>query len=96
MLGFDCGHSMLLPSNRPLTPPLRFGVEAFYIGEMQMNIEIDMDSVDMDVVSEVLIVITDAMLAADVDPTPDEMFVAIGELMSALADEVMGVGEVMH
>ena len=61
-----------------------------------MNIEIDMDSVDMDVVSEVLIVITDAMLTADVDPTPDEMFVAIGELMSALAEEVMGVGEVMH
>ena len=61
-----------------------------------MDIEIDMDSVDMDVVSEVLIVITDAMLMADVDPTPDEMFVAIGELMSALAEEVMGVGEVMH
>ena len=61
-----------------------------------MDIEIDIDSVDMAVVSEVLIVITDAMLSADVDPTPDEMFVAIGELMSALADEVMGVSEVMH
>lgn len=61
-----------------------------------MDIEIDMDGVDMDVVSEVLIVITDAMLSADVDPTPDEMFVAIGELMSALVDEAMGVGEVMH
>ena len=61
-----------------------------------MDIEIDMDDVDMAVVSEVLIVITDAMLSADVDPTPDEMFVAIGELMSALADEVMGVSEVMH
>jgi len=24
------------------------------------------------------------------------MFVAIGELMSALVDELMGVGEVMH
>ena len=61
-----------------------------------MDIEIDMDSVDMDVVSEVLIVITDAMLSSDVDPTPDEMFVAIGELMSALVEEVMVVGEVMH
>jgi hypothetical protein len=61
-----------------------------------VDIKIDMDSVDMDVVSEVLIVITDAMLAASVNPTPDEMFMAIGELMSALVDEVMGVGEVMH
>ena len=61
-----------------------------------MDIEIDMDDVDMAVVSEVLIVLTDAMLAASVDPTPDEMFVAIGELMSALADELMGVGELLH
>ena len=61
-----------------------------------MDIEIDMDDVDMAVVSEVLIVLTDAMLSADVDPTPDEMFVAIGELMSALVDELTGVSEVMH
>ena len=76
--------------------PLRFGVGVFFYGDVRMDIEIDMDAVDMNVVSEVLIVITDALLDADVDPTPDEMFVAIGELMSALVDELMGVGEVMH
>lgn len=61
-----------------------------------MEVEIDLADVDEGIVNEVLVVLSEAMLDADVDPTVEEMVLALGEMMSALVEEVMGVGEVMH
>ena len=61
-----------------------------------MEVEIDLADVDESVVNEVLVVLTEAMLDADVDPTVEEMVMALGEMMQALLEESIGVGEVMH
>ena len=61
-----------------------------------MEVEIDLADVDVDVVNEVLVVLTEAMLDADVDPTVEEMVMALGEMMQALLEESMGVGGTMH
>ena len=61
-----------------------------------MEVEIDLEDVDEGVVNEVLLVLTEAVLDADVDPTVEEMVMALGEMMQALLEEVMGVGEAMH
>ena len=53
-----------------------------------MEIEIDMESVDLGVVEEVIVTMTDALIAADhIDPTLEELFVAIGEMMRMLLDD---------
>ena len=53
-----------------------------------MEIEIDMESVDLGVVEEVILIMTDALIASDhIDPTLEELFVAIGELMRMLLDD---------
>lgn len=53
-----------------------------------MEIEIDMESVDLGVVEEVILIMTDALIASDhIDPTLEELFVAIGELMRMLLED---------
>ena len=61
-----------------------------------MEVEIDLENVDEGVVNEVLLVLTEAVLDADVDPTVEEMVMALGEMMQALLEEVMVVGGTMH
>ena len=61
-----------------------------------MEVDIDLEDVDEGVVNEVLLVLTEAMLDADVDPTVEEMFVALGWMMQALLEEVMGVSKAVH
>ena len=61
-----------------------------------MDIEIDLDDVDERVVNEVLLVLVEAMLDADVDPTVEEMVMALAEMVQALLEESMGVSEAMH
>jgi len=61
-----------------------------------MQVELDVSEVDEGVVSEVLVVLTDAMLDAEVDPTVEEMVVALSEMMQALLEHAMGGGEAIH
>ena len=61
-----------------------------------MDIEINRDDVDEFVVSEVISVLAEAMLDADVNPTPDEMIVALGEMIQAVLDEAIRVSDQMH
>ena len=77
-----------------LASALRRG--GFFYWKDTMDIEINRDDVDEVVVSEVISVLAEAMLDADVEPTPDEMLVALGELMQAVLDEVMGVSDQIH
>jgi len=56
-----------------------------------MDIEIDMSGVDLGVVEEVIVVMTEALMSADyIDPTLEELFVAIGELMRMLLEDDEG------
>ncbi len=52
-----------------------------------MQIEVDMSEVDPDVVAALLLAMADAVLDAAVDPTTEEMIVAIGEMMKAIMEE---------
>lgn len=61
-----------------------------------MDIEINRDDVDEVVVSEVISVLAEAMLDAYVDPTPDEMIVALGEMIQAVLDEAIRVSDQTH
>ena len=61
-----------------------------------MQVEIDLANVDEEVVSEVLLVLVDAVIDSGLEPSAEEMFVALGEMMQALVEEVAGVGEVIH
>ena len=61
-----------------------------------MQVEIDLANVDEEVVSEVLVVLVDAVIDSGLEPSAEEMFVALGEMMQALVEEVAGVGEVIH
>ncbi len=86
---------LLLPSIRPLTSPLRFGVEAFFISERDVReIQIDASAVDFETVEQLVLALVDAVLDSELEPSAEEMFVALGELMQALVDEVSG--ELLH
>ena len=61
-----------------------------------MIVEVNIEGADEGVVNEVLVVLTEAMLDADVDPTVEEMIMALSEMMQVLLEHSMGVGEVMH
>ena len=61
-----------------------------------MQVEIDLANVDEEVVSEVLVVLVDAVIDSGLEPSAEEMFVALGEMMQALVEEVAGVGELIH
>ena len=61
-----------------------------------MQVELDVSEVDEGVVSEVLVVLTDAMLEAEVDPNVEEMVVALSEMIRALLEHAVGVGEAIH
>lgn len=61
-----------------------------------MIVEVNTEDADEGVVNEVLVVLTEAMLDADVDPTVEEMIMALSEMMQVLLEHSMGVGEVMH
>ena len=61
-----------------------------------MIVEVNIEDADEGVVNEVLVVLTEAMLDADVDPTVEEMIMALSEMMQVLLEHSMGVGEVMH
>ena len=53
-----------------------------------MEIEIDMESVDLGVVEEVIVTMTDALIAADhIDPSLEETLVAIGELLRMMLED---------
>ena len=56
-----------------------------------MDIEIDMSGVDMGVVNEVIVIMAEALMDADhIDPSLEELFVAIGELMRMLLEDDEG------
>ena len=61
-----------------------------------MIVEVNIEGADEGVVNEVLVVLTEAMLDADVDPTVEEMIMALSEMMQVLLEHSMGVGEMMH
>ncbi len=61
-----------------------------------MQIEIDMKEVDAETVTAVVLVVTEAILASDVNPTVEEMLVALGELFQAVVEEGGYTGGTVH
>ena len=61
-----------------------------------MEIQIDASEVDSKTVEQLVLALVDAVLDSELEPSAEEMFVALGELMQALADEVSGGGELLH
>lgn len=56
-----------------------------------MDYEIDMDAVDHVVVSKVILLVCEAMLAeTGVDPTADECVVAFGKIIQMVIDDAVG------
>ena len=56
-----------------------------------MDYEIDMDGVDHVVVGKVILLVCEAMLAADdIDPTVDECVVAFGKIIQMVIDDAVG------
>lgn len=60
------------------------------------EIQIDASEVDFETVEKLVLALADAVLDSELDPSAEEMFVALGELMQALAEEVTGGGELLH
>lgn len=55
-----------------------------------MDYEIDMDAVDRQVVGRMILVLCEAMLAADdIDPTVDECVVAFGKMIEMVIDDAV-------
>jgi len=61
-----------------------------------MEIQIDASAVDPETVEQLVLALVDAVLDSELDPSAEEMFVALGELMQALVEEVNGGGELLH
>ena len=85
---------------RTASTALRFGVGLFYKGlamteKNAQEFVVDTSEVDPTIVSELVLLFTDAVLWSEIDPTPEEFMVAIGELMQALMDE-MGSDHTLH
>jgi hypothetical protein len=59
------------------------------------EIQIDASEVDFETVEQLVLALADAVLDSELEPSAEEMFVALGELMQALVDEVSG-GELLH
>ncbi|WP_304193724.1 hypothetical protein [Lentibacter algarum] len=58
------------------------------------EIQIDASAVDFETVEQLVLALVDAVLDSELEPSAEEMFVALGELMQALVDEVSG--ELLH
>lgn len=59
------------------------------------EIQIDTTKVDFEAVEHLVLALADAVLDSELEPSAEEMFVALGELMQALVEEVSG-GEPLH
>jgi hypothetical protein len=59
------------------------------------EIQIDASEVDFETVEQLVLALADAVLDSELEPSAEEMFVALGELMQALVEEVSG-GELLH
>ena len=58
------------------------------------EIHIDANKVDFETVEQLVLALADAVLDSELEPSAEEMFVALGELMQALVEEVSG--ELLH
>ena len=58
------------------------------------EIHIDASKVDFETVGQLVLAVADAVLDSELEPSAEEMFVALGELMQALVEEVSG--ELLH
>jgi hypothetical protein len=58
------------------------------------EIQIDASKVDFETVEQLVLALADAVLESALEPSAEEMFVALGELMQALVEEVSG--ELLH
>ena len=58
------------------------------------EIHIDASKVDFETVEQLVLALADAVLDSELEPSAEEMFVALGELMQALVEEVSG--ELLH
>lgn len=58
------------------------------------EIHIDAHKVDFETVERLVLALADAVLDSELEPSAEEMFVALGELMQALVEEV--TGELLH
>ncbi len=58
------------------------------------EIQIDASKVDFETVEHLVLALADAVLDSELEPSAEEMFVALGELMQALVEEVSG--ELLH
>ena len=58
------------------------------------EIHIDASKVDFETVEQLVLALADAVLDSELQPSAEEMFVALGELMQALVEEVSG--ELLH
>ena len=58
------------------------------------EIHIDASKVDFETVEQLVLALADAVLDSYLEPSAEEMFVALGELMQALVEEVSG--ELIH
>lgn len=58
------------------------------------EIHIDANKVDFETVEQLVLALADAVLDFELEPSAEEMFVALGELMQALVEEVSG--ELLH
>ena len=97
MLGFVRGHFTAPPVYQAtnFASALRRG--GFFVSDRDMmEIQIDASAVDSETVKQLVLALVDAVLDSELEPSAEEMFVALGELMQALVDEVSNGGELLH
>ena len=58
------------------------------------EIQIDASNVDFETVEQLVLALAEAVLDSELEPSAEEMFVALGELMQALVEEFSG--ELLH
>ena len=95
MLGFVRGHFTAPPVYQAtnFASALRRG--GFFVSDRDMmEIQIDASAVDSETVKQLVLALVDAVLDSELEPSAEEMFVALGELMQALVEEVSG--ELLH
>ena len=61
-----------------------------------IEIQIDAAEVDFELVEKLVLALADAVIDSELEPSAEEMFVALGELMQAIVEEVNGGGAMLH
>jgi hypothetical protein len=69
----------------------------FFVSEKAViEIQIDANEVDFELVEKLVLALADAVIDSELEPSAEEMFLALGELMQAIVEEVNGGGELLH